>query len=184
MARQVEKYLDTLLAGKHAATADHLRQPRPVLLPTGMLHAGTYRRLLGRRLEGCGFSSIIDDLRNEMAFRYINRGRPSAKRRFEVLGFAALSAFSRWFRRATAVAFESGGRAKGLSDAVSPGEPSMPNLDAWSPRVLSVLRIITALLFMEHGLMKLFHFPAPQPAPGPPADHPDGGGLDRVVAAA
>lgn len=39
----------------------------------------------------------------------------------------------------------------------------MPNLDAWSPRVLSILRIITALLFMEHGLMKLIHFPGPQP---------------------
>jgi putative oxidoreductase len=38
----------------------------------------------------------------------------------------------------------------------------------WSPRVLSVLRIIAALLFMEHGLMKLFHFPAVQPgAPDP-----------------
>jgi putative oxidoreductase len=44
----------------------------------------------------------------------------------------------------------------------------MPNLNAWAPRVLSVLRIIVALLFMEHGLMKLFHFPAPQPgAPDP-----------------
>jgi putative oxidoreductase len=44
----------------------------------------------------------------------------------------------------------------------------MPNLDVWSPRVLSLLRIVTALLFMEHGLMKLFHFPAPQPgAPDP-----------------
>ena len=44
----------------------------------------------------------------------------------------------------------------------------MPNLAAWSPRVLSILRIITALLFMEHGLMKLVHFPAPQPgAPDP-----------------
>jgi len=44
----------------------------------------------------------------------------------------------------------------------------MPNLDALSPRVLSILRIITALLFMEHGLMKLVHFPAPQPgAPDP-----------------
>jgi putative oxidoreductase len=38
----------------------------------------------------------------------------------------------------------------------------------WSPRVLSLLRIMAALLFMEHGLMKLFHFPAPQPgAPDP-----------------
>jgi putative oxidoreductase len=38
------------------------------------------------------------------------------------------------------------------------------NLDAWSPRVLSILRIVAALLFMEHGLMKLFHFPAAPPA--------------------
>ncbi|WP_116091959.1 DoxX family protein [Sphingomonas crusticola] len=38
----------------------------------------------------------------------------------------------------------------------------------WTPRVLSVLRIVAALLFMEHGLMKLFHFPAAQPgAPDP-----------------
>jgi putative oxidoreductase len=44
----------------------------------------------------------------------------------------------------------------------------MPNLTAWAPRVLSLLRVITALLFMEHGLMKLFDFPAPQPgAPDP-----------------
>ena len=44
----------------------------------------------------------------------------------------------------------------------------MPNLDVWAPRVLSLLRIVTALLFMEHGLMKLLHFPAPQPgAPDP-----------------
>lgn len=44
----------------------------------------------------------------------------------------------------------------------------MPNV--WSPRILSVLRIVTALLFMEHGFMKLFHFPAPQP--GVPASLP------------
>jgi putative oxidoreductase len=44
----------------------------------------------------------------------------------------------------------------------------VPNLVVWSPRVLSLLRIMAALLFMEHGLMKLFHFPAPQPgAPDP-----------------
>ena len=36
-------------------------------------------------------------------------------------------------------------------------------LATWSPRVLSLIRIIAALLFMEHGLMKLFDFPGPQP---------------------
>jgi putative oxidoreductase len=38
----------------------------------------------------------------------------------------------------------------------------------WAPRMLSILRIMAALLFMEHGLMKLFGFPAAQPgAPDP-----------------
>jgi putative oxidoreductase len=32
---------------------------------------------------------------------------------------------------------------------------------SWSPRMLSVLRIVTGLLFLEHGTQKLFHFPPP-----------------------
>ncbi|MET0272931.1 MAG: DoxX family protein [Phenylobacterium sp.] len=44
----------------------------------------------------------------------------------------------------------------------------MPDLVLWAPRVLSILRIVAALLFMQHGLMKLFEFPGPQPgAPDP-----------------
>ena len=31
----------------------------------------------------------------------------------------------------------------------------------WSPQLLSLLRIVIAFLFMEHGTMKLFGFPAP-----------------------
>lgn len=41
----------------------------------------------------------------------------------------------------------------------------MSNISKWfaglSPQLLSILRIITAFLFMEHGGMKLFGFPAP-----------------------
>src|SRR5882724_4373908 len=44
----------------------------------------------------------------------------------------------------------------------------MNNLNFWAPRVLSLLRIVVALLFIEHGAMKFFHFPIPQPgAPSP-----------------
>ena len=39
-------------------------------------------------------------------------------------------------------------------------------LSRWQPQVLALLRIVTGLLFLEHGMMKLFHFPAPQ-MPGP-----------------
>ena len=40
-------------------------------------------------------------------------------------------------------------------------------LDRWSPYMLAVLRIITALIFMEHGTQKLFGFP-PGNNPPPP----------------
>src|SRR5665647_83549 len=33
-------------------------------------------------------------------------------------------------------------------------------LAAWRPRALSVLRIITGLLIIQHGMGKIFHFPA------------------------
>jgi len=43
----------------------------------------------------------------------------------------------------------------------------MSMLDHWSPRVLSVLRIMTALLVIQHATMKFFAFPGPMPMPGP-----------------
>jgi putative oxidoreductase len=39
----------------------------------------------------------------------------------------------------------------------------MSQFETWSPRVLAAVRIITALLFIEHGLMKLVAFPAAVP---------------------
>lgn len=38
-------------------------------------------------------------------------------------------------------------------------------LTQWTPRVLSVLRVVSAFLFMQHGAQKIFGFPAPQRSP-------------------
>jgi putative oxidoreductase len=38
-------------------------------------------------------------------------------------------------------------------------------LDQLTPHVLSILRIVVGLLFLEHGLAHLFGFPAPQAVP-------------------
>ena len=40
------------------------------------------------------------------------------------------------------------------------------DIASWSPRMLSVLRIVTGLLFLEHGTQKLLSFPPPA-NPGP-----------------
>jgi putative oxidoreductase len=36
-------------------------------------------------------------------------------------------------------------------------------LEKYQPELRALLRIVVALLFMEHGLAKLLHFPVPQP---------------------
>ena len=57
-----------------------------------------------------------------------------------------------------------------LLDGLATGGMSMNDerLGAWAPRMLSVLRIVTGLIFLEHGVQKFLSFP-----PGPMA----GGGL-------
>ena len=39
----------------------------------------------------------------------------------------------------------------------------LPWLSRWQPQLLALLRIVTGLLFLEHGLSKFFGFPAPFP---------------------
>jgi putative oxidoreductase len=43
---------------------------------------------------------------------------------------------------------------------------------AWAPRLRSILRIVAAFLFLQHGAMKLFAFPAGVP--------PDGGTVPLI----
>jgi putative oxidoreductase len=41
-------------------------------------------------------------------------------------------------------------------------------LSEWEPRVLSIVRIVAGLLYLQHGLAKFFNFPVPFPG-GQPA---------------
>jgi AraC-like DNA-binding protein len=62
---------------------------------------GVSRRTLHRQLarEGHTFSQILDDMRRELAARYVADKHRSLAEVSELLGFAAPSGFSRWYRR-------------------------------------------------------------------------------------
>ena len=45
--------------------------------------------------------------------------------------------------------------------------PDLTPLHRLQPYVLSILRIVVGLLFLEHGMSRLFGFPSPLPTPAP-----------------
>jgi putative oxidoreductase len=55
--------------------------------------------------------------------------------------------------------------AAALSDRPLTARSATP-LERYAPYVLSVLRFVAAILFIEHGLSKLFGFPQPGHMPG------------------
>jgi AraC-like DNA-binding protein len=63
-------------------------------------HLGIDRRTMHRRLgvHGQTFSGIIEAVRAEMVVRYMDDPNRPLAAIAEMLGFSALSAFSRWFR--------------------------------------------------------------------------------------
>jgi AraC-like DNA-binding protein len=70
------------------------------------------RRTIHRRLarEGETFSDMLDAVRRELADRYIKEGKRSLTEVSELLGFSALSGFSRWYKRQNG---KSAGRGRG-----------------------------------------------------------------------
>ncbi len=54
-----------------------------------------------------------------------------------------------------------------MSSTTAQPTPTLGTLATdWAPRVLSIVRIVVALLFMEHGMQKLFGFPSVTIQPG------------------
>ncbi|WP_229732104.1 AraC family transcriptional regulator [Pseudomonas sp. N040] len=106
MSRYIHQYLQSIRQEARTALVEQVRQMIWMLLPSGRCsveqvasHLGRDRRTLHRQLqrEGESFSSLLDKVRGELALRHLeNRERPLGDIA-ELLGFSALSAFSRWF---------------------------------------------------------------------------------------
>jgi len=107
MARQLGRHLDEMLAGKNQSVQDNVRSLSAMLMPMGHCtiervsdHLCISRRTLHRQLaaEGTSFKQLMDDLRADLAVRFIESGNRSLSEVSDLLGFAAASGFSRWFR--------------------------------------------------------------------------------------
>jgi AraC-like DNA-binding protein len=105
---RTEEVLRSLAAPRGAAAVARVRDLVEVLLPTGRCSAdevaraiGVDRRTLHRHLAATGetFTSIVDRTRAGLAERYLCTERYRLSEISDLLGFAAPSAFSRWFRQ-------------------------------------------------------------------------------------
>jgi AraC-like DNA-binding protein len=101
------QFLRSLPARRSGGPTDEVRRRVELLLPLGRCSVqhvarslGITRRTLHRHLaaQGTTFSDVVDATRAGLAERYLANKRYSMTDISQLLGFAAPSAFSRWFR--------------------------------------------------------------------------------------
>jgi AraC-like DNA-binding protein len=107
MARYARDMMESSFSGRSLMT-DQMREIVLTQLASGKCsidlaarQLGVSRRTVHRALEreGHTFSQIVDDVRRELASRYVADKHRSLSEVSELLGFAAPSGFSRWYRR-------------------------------------------------------------------------------------
>jgi AraC-like DNA-binding protein len=104
-----QQFLRSLAAPRDLSTRDRVRELIKLFLPAGRCSQSQIarelqmdRRTLHRHLgeHGETFSTLLDEVRAELAEQYlVNGGRYSLSDISQLLGFAAPSGFSRWFRQ-------------------------------------------------------------------------------------
>lgn len=102
-----QQYLQSLARPKDATTVDRVREMIKLFLPAGRCSLAQIarelrvdRRTLHRHLAARGetFTSLLDTVRADLAQQYLGNAHYSLTEISHLLGFAAPSGFSRWFR--------------------------------------------------------------------------------------
>jgi AraC-like DNA-binding protein len=108
MARYARQLLETSQPADASALAAKVRQLVVMQLHCGRCSIervaqllGVDRRTVHRRLsqEGQSFTGIVDEVRRELATRYLSDRQRTLAEISALLGFAAPSGFSRWYRQ-------------------------------------------------------------------------------------
>ena len=106
MARHAQSYLDSLQSPEGTSMLFEVREAIYLLLPMGRATIeqiaqtqGMKVRTLQRRLkdDGYAFNDLINDVRRDLALRYIENPNYSLGRIADMFGFTMASSFTRWF---------------------------------------------------------------------------------------
>jgi AraC-like DNA-binding protein len=106
MVRYAQQLVDASLKQHDASMLDDVRRTVLLLLPSGRCsiekvaeHLGVVPRTIQRRLaeQSQSFSTLVNDLRKELATRYVHESDRPLTEVAELLGFTP-SSFSRWYQ--------------------------------------------------------------------------------------
>lgn len=107
LALHAQRYLDLLLReASDGSIVERAKRSIHLLLPSGRanldlvgenlgLHPRTLQRLLGR--EKMSFGSLLNDVRRDLALRYLSGSTHSVSSIAQMTGYATPSSFTRWF---------------------------------------------------------------------------------------
>jgi len=132
MARYAQQLLDALRDNRGEAVLDDLRRIILLLLPGGGCtiekvseYMGVAPRTIQRRLieQQKNFSALVNDIRKELAARYVGETNRTLTDIADLLGFTALSGFSRWYQTQFGCSAKES-RAKAAAAQRSTGSPT------------------------------------------------------------
>lgn len=107
MIRYAQKLLDFASPAEEVHILDDVRRTILLLLPSGRCtiehvseHLGVMPRTIQRRMteQGQTFSCAMNEIRKQLALRYVLESNRSLTDIADLLGFTAASSFSRWYQ--------------------------------------------------------------------------------------
>lgn len=106
LARHAQTLVDGQMSARDAGTGQQVRRAIHLLLPTGRATCADVAQGLGRSMrtlqrsldaEGLSFTGLLDQVRRDLAQRYLANPHYDVSQIAAMLGYGSHSAFTRWF---------------------------------------------------------------------------------------
>jgi len=139
MARYAQQLIDESAVLQQATMLEDVRRTILLLLPSGRCsveqvadHLGVVCRTVQRRLadQGQSFSSIVNEIRAELATRHVTESDRPLTEVATLLGFSAPSGFSRWYHAQFGCSPKESRAASGAAQRQTAPRPAAPGLRA------------------------------------------------------